>query len=242
MKNLVKNTVIVFLSIITIGTITSCSDDSTEVAPVEPQEPRMVSLGFDGLFLESKGAHAKNSDEIAHFYEFTGYTVTITGGISPDYAINENVDLTAGLNVEVVGDIVVTVFHPDFDGQALSTVAYYGVQNDPIPTSTEDVNNIATKLVQTFVYVTEETEGLITDVTIREIAAQKNTAYYTAVLSNPVVIETVGNTLYGDTQGVIGQGVRYTVVANGEELIFDLPEFTAPEEGDLTPVPPTPGM
>lgn len=242
MKNLIKNSVIVLLSIITLGSMTSCSDDSSEGAPVEPQEPRMVSLGFDGLFLESKGAQAKGGVDISHFYEYKGYTVNITGGISPEYATNTDVDLEAGLQVEVVGDIQVTVFHPSFDGQALSTIAYYGVENDPLDTSIEDAPNVNTKLVQTFVYVTEEVEGLINSLTIRGIDADKNVAYYTAVIDNPVVIQTVGDTLYGDTQGVIGGGVRYTVVTNGQDLIFDLPEFTAPIDGGLTPVPPAPQM
>ena len=240
MKNLVKSTFIVLLSVITIGTLASCNDDSSEVAPVEPQEPRMVSLGFEGFSLEpSSGPQAKA--ETIHNYVTTGYTVTITGGISPEYAENLDVDLEAGLSVEVVGDIQVTVSHPNFDGAILDVVAYYGAQSVAVPTASSDTHQIPTELVQGFIVVTEEAglEGVITDVTIMGQSAVKNKAYYTAVQEEiPVVVATVGNTLYGQTMNTIGGGVQYTVTSDSEMITFILPEFGEPIDGGLTPIPP----
>ncbi|WP_152287965.1 hypothetical protein [Flavicella marina] len=245
MKNLVKSTKTVLLAILTVGMLASCSsDDTSETAPIEPQEPKMINLGFEGYILtpesqlQRKSASSADST-INHTYITKGYTVRVSGGVSPDYSLFTDVDLAdpAGIPIEVVGDITVTVSHPDFVETAVVEGAYYGATDISIPYASESYL-ITTELVQGFVFVTEGdgAQGVITNLDINDnIGKDKNKPYYTADPNIWVDITTVGNDLRGDATNNIGRGVKFTVTSSGELIQFELPEFGDPDDGNLVP-------
>ena len=246
MKNLVKSLKVFLLSIVTIGMLASCSDDTSETTPIEPQEPKMINLGFDGYTLtpepEAKrkiGGLMEDEWGVSHTYMTTGYTVKITGGVSPDYSSFTGVDLADpdGIPIEVVGDVTVTVSHPLLVGVEVTEAAYYGADNIDVPYDSESYV-ISTELVQGFVIVTEgeDVGDVINGVVVNDIEGKtKDIPYYTADESVWVDVETRGYDLSGTATNMIGKGVRFTVNSSGELIMFELPEFGAPEDGILLP-------
>ena len=236
MRNLITRNVLVLVSVLAIGSLVSCNDDSSEVSPVEPQEPRMVDIGF-GLSLTPSGkAMAKNAEDL-HTYITDGYTITITGGIDPDYANHTEVDLTQNLSIKVVGDIVVTVSHPSFDGNVLDIVAYYGANEVPVATGSSDVNSIELELVQGFVMVTadENLDQVVTGVEILGQTSDLDVVYYTAVPTVDVLVDTTGDSLTGQHSNVLGEGVQYNVTSTEDGIVFEFPEFGDPGDGIWNP-------
>ena len=244
MKNLVKSTKTVLLAILTTGMLASCNDDTSETAPVEPQDPIEVTLGFEGYTLTpDPGAQrraAKTDDaNIPHIYQTQGYTVEITGGVSGGKVTFTAVDLAApeGLSFTALGDVSVKVFHPNFAELAVTEEAYYGVENQSIAYGTAEAL-IKTDLVQGFVIVTEGdgAENVITGIDVNTIQGKvKDVPYYSADANFVVNVYTTGQDLTGTAANTIGAGVRFTVDSNGQLIKFELPEFGDPEDGDLTP-------
>ena len=244
MKKFVKSTKAVLLAILTIGVLASCNDDTSETAPMEPQDPIEVNLGFEGYTLtpepEGQRKVAKmNDSEIPHIYQTQGYTVEITGGVSNGSIVFTDIDLAAaeGISFTAVGDVDVKVFHPDFVELAVTEQAYYGVENQSIPYGTAEAL-IKTKLVQGFVIVTEGdgAENVITGLDVNTIQNKvKDVPYYSASANFVVNVYTTGQDLTGTAANTIGAGVRFTVDSNGQLIKFELPEFGDPEDGDLTP-------
>lgn len=227
---------VIVLSILTISSLISCNDGTTDMDPVEPQEPRMVDIGFGLSLTPNKGPQAKYNEDL-HTYITDGYTITITGGIDPDYAYHTNVDLTANLSIKVVGDIQVTVSHPDFDGGSIVEVAYYGADAVPVNTGSSDVNSIDLELVQGFVLVTAEgnLDEVVTGVEILGEVSELDVVYYTAVSTIDVVVYTNGDTLEGSHTNQLGEGVQYMVTATEDGIEFDFPEFGTPGDGIWNP-------
>ena len=244
MKNLIKSTKTVLLAILTIGMLASCNDDTSETAPVEPQDPIEVQLGFEGYTLtpgpEGQRKVGKMDDSnIPHIYQTQGYTVEITGGVSNGSVVFTGVDLAApdGLSFTAVGDVIVKVFHPSFTELAVSEEAYYGTENKTITYGTSTAI-IKTDLVQGFVIVTEGTgaENVITGLDVNTITGKsKEIPYYSADANFVVNVYTTGQDLTGTAANTIGAGVRFTVDSNGQLIEFELPEFGDPEDGDLIP-------
>lgn len=231
-----KNKLLIFLSMIFIGSMISCSDSTSEIDPVEPQEPRMVDIGF-GLSLTPQGGPMAKAAEDLHTYITDGYTISITGGIAPGYENHTDVDLTLGLSVMVVGDIQVTVTHPSFNGDILDIVAYYGADSVTVLTGNSDVNSIDLELVQGFVLVTAEgnLDEVVTGVEIIEESSELDVVYYTAVPNIDVLVHTTGSSLEGNHPNIIGEGVQYMVTSTEDGIVFEFPEFGTPGDGIWNP-------
>ncbi|MDG1803719.1 hypothetical protein [Flavicella sp.] len=247
MKNLVMSTKTVLLAILTIGMLVSCNDDTSETAPVEPQDPIEVQLGFEGYTLTPEGEGQRKvgkmeDSNIPHVYQTQGYTVEITGGVSNGKVIFSGIDLAApeGLSFTAVGDVSVKVFHPDFIEVAVTEEAYYGTENQSITYGTAEAL-ITTDLVQGFVIVTEGegAENVITGLDVNTVTGKsKDVPYYSADANFVVNVYTTGQDLTGTATNDIGAGVRFTVDSNGQLIKFVLPEFGDPEDGNLNPITP----
>lgn len=246
MKNIVKSVKVVLLSIVTVGVLASCNDDTSETSPVEPQDPIEVRIGFEGYTLtpEPEGQRkvaTMSTEEIPHIYQTQGYTVEISGGVSNGKEIFTGIDLDdpEGLSFTSVGDVSVKVFHPDFVGNenGVTKLAYYGTESQEITYGTTETL-IQTELVQGFVIVTEGegADNVITGLEINTIEGKsKDIPYYSADPNFVVFITTTGQDLTGTASNVIGAGVRFTVTSTGELIKFVLPEFGDPKDGDLNP-------
>ncbi len=235
MKHLFKYTLVALLAVVSLGSLTSCNDDSTEVE--EPQEPRMVSIGFGLELTPQSGVQAKNAEDL-HTYETTGYTVYVSGGIVGGPTEFTEVDLTQTLTIEVVGDVVVTVTHPSFVPNDLVEIAYYGISNIDVPTGGSESSQIPLELVQGFVMVTVQAglpSNVVTAIQILSQTSTLNTVYYTAAPLVDVVVTTTGGVLTGDHPTVLGQGVQYQVTSFEDGLGFTFPVFGTPGDGEWNP-------
>lgn len=235
----IKYRILTVMSVIVLGLLSSCSDSTVEEgSPTEPQEPRMISLGFDGLILtpNEEGVSAK-SDPL-HTYVTDGYNIQITGGISPEDSHLTNIDLTEGLTLEVTGDIVMTVSHPRFYSNNVLQEAFYGIQSYTVPTGSSDHNIVPLNLVQGFVMVTsdEMAEPLITSIKILGQPAELDVVYYLDTPVVDVLVETDGyGTLRGEHNTELGEGVQYNVTIAGDGIEFTFPEFGDPGDGEWGP-------
>lgn len=241
MNTIFKNTVRGLLSVLVFGVLFSCSDSTSDSTPVEPQEPREIQLGFDGLVLvpEEGGMMSKvGVKSIDHNYITDGYIIEITGAVAPGDAYHTDMDLTQGLTVEVSGDIQITVKHPNFYSNNVLTEAFYGIEDYPVPTGSSDVNIVPLELVQGFVMVTSDEliEPVITEVRILGLEKELNTIYYTDAANVDVIVRTDG---YGNLQGnhatELGEGVQYNVTYLGDGIEFTFPEFGDPGDGIWNP-------
>lgn len=145
--------------------------------------------------------------------------------------------MTQNLSIKVVGDIVVTVIHPNFDGSVLDIVAYYGATEVPMATGSSDVNSIDLELVQGYVMVTAEgnLDEVVTGVEILGQASELDVVYYTAVPTIDVLVETTGDSLAGQHSNVLGEGVQYMVISSEDGIVFEFPEFGTPGDGIWNP-------
>ena len=136
-----------------------------------------------------------------------------------------------------MGNIAVTVVHPDFVETKVDTKAFFGVTTDEFYAA--ETNVIDLELVQGFVMVTtaQFIKPLIGTVTINSDEVNLDTVYYTAASTVEVSVEARfgGITLTGSHDTVIGEGKQYNVISNGGQLEFTFPEFGDPGNGDLDP-------
>jgi len=230
MKKIIRKSAMLVLSVIAISSFVACDDDSSEDIG-EPQEPKMINIGF-GISLTPQNGASANEIEL-HTFIKDGYTVVISGGISPNDEVHTNVNLEETLMVEVVGDIVVTVSHPDFNDNTIDTVAYFGIKDFTVDTSGENVNIIDLELVQGYVLVTAENglSNVVTSVLILGQPVVLDVVYYTNAPLVDVIVETTGNTLTAQHTNVLGEGVQYMISSSSEGIEFTFPEFGTPGDG-----------
>lgn len=232
----IKNILFTIVSVLFLGVLSSCTNNTVEEeVPIEPLEPRMIHLGFDGLILipSEEGVSAK-SDPL-HTYITDGYNVQITGGVAPEDSYLTNVDLTEGLSFEVTGDIVMTVSHPNFYSNNVLQEAFYGIQSYTVPTGSSDHNIVPLNLVQGFVMVTSDelAEPLITSIRILGQPAELDVVYYIDAPVVDVLVETDGyGTLRGEHNTELGEGVQYNVTISDDGIEFTFPEFGDPGDGE----------
>lgn len=226
MKNLMKKATAICIALVTVTSFMACNDDSDDDVTIQPTE---ISIGF-GFELAPQGVSAKT---ITHNYQYTGYDVTITGGVADGLLELTDVDLTVPIQVEVLGEIKVTVEHPDFKGSELSTTAYYGVDEHKIYPS--DINVINLKLVQGFVLVSVDSEiaHVIDKMFINEYDKTDSfdIIFYTSTYIISVDVKIQGGMLSGKHPNVLGKGKHYKVTTVGGEIGFTFPVFDDPGDG-----------
>lgn len=234
----IKYIVLTILSISVLGVLSSCNNPIEEDMPVEPLEPRVISLGFEGLILTPNPDGFSAKSDPLHTYITDGYTIRITGAIDPSDAYLTDIDLNEGVSVVVTGDIVMTVSHPNFSENSLQTEAFYGVQDYPVATGSNDVNVVSLELVQGFVMVTsdENAESFIKEVRIAGHQKELDVVYYTNLQQVEVRVATYDHgELRGSHTTVIGEGVQYNVSISGDGIAFEFPEFGTPGDGEWVP-------
>lgn len=228
MKRVIKNLVKVTTLLVLVVNLTACSDD--DVINIGPSEPMVVSIGFGLEFAPQTQTYSKNS--IQHNYIDKGYTVIITGGVANNKVEFTNVDLTKLLNVEVLGDVTITVVHPKYFGTSVDTKAYYATMQ-PITFSPEPVNTIDLDLVQGFVQVTsdDEIEHMIKEVQINGVKVNLDEVYYLGSVEAKVKVIYTGGELNGSHTNVFGDGKIYNVTTSQSGINFTFPEFNNPGDG-----------
>ena len=196
----------------------SCNDDEQQPNPTQKM---MVSFSIP--------------DEGSEFnYIYDGYTVIAEGAQSQDTLTN--VDLTKGpFEVDVVGDVELTVFHPDFDADKVDTKAFFGTSNQILPAAENEEVNIVLDLVQGYVLVNSEdgSENLVKEVEINGTPSELNTIYYTATPRVEVEVNTTRGLIEGENELVIGQGLVYTVHPMSTSFSIVFQSFGDPIEGEL---------
>lgn len=204
------------IALLLIAGLVSCSQNTDLKEGSDPvTEPTTVNLGF-GLDLESSQSSgvSEKSARIAHNYETTGYTVTITGN-TPEELQLTNVDLNEDIILEVTGSVIVTVKHPSFKKNKLTNVAYYGCKNLEVPTyEGGGIIPVPLELVQGFVTVTasQYLTPFVEKVKIGKDEVEMNTVYYRGDNKKiEVEVQVLNTVIEGEHDNIIGEGVEYTV-------------------------------
>lgn len=194
-----------------------------------------VNLGFSPN-LEIKSNASTREVSVTHNYVYTGYDVTIVGKVVGGDLNLTDVDLRETISVEIFGDIIVSVNHPNFVVDAVVDMAYLDLQDyqfrypsdgdggprakpggsgdpyDPV----DDNYVLPLELVQGYVKIQAEGAILnfINKITIDGELSDVNTVYYTGKEDDNMITEVsfpFGIVLKGIYPNRIGNGVVYQV-------------------------------
>lgn len=208
MKLIVRVCKVMLISIIIVGAMISCNDDTNHDSQEMFHEPRELDLIFE---LNNEVDPDSNK---THTYVTEGYTVSITGGIEPQYKIHKNVNLSKPISIVTTGEIKITVSHPDFVTEDLSELAYLGVNSIPLEVEgTNDMVFIHLDMVQAFVLVSaeENLNELITSVEVLGKIIDLDSIYYTGSEMLEVKIVNIDNTMVNEYANILGSGVEYNL-------------------------------
>lgn len=202
------------------------STDDVDDQPIVDPDSRSIAVSFS--------TPIDIEEPTGHQYIFDGYTVIIEG-VNKDTTFTDVNLLTGPFEAQVSGDVVITVFHPDFNPSALVTGAYFGLENAILPTSSQTDINIDLELVQGFVIVktVDGAENQVSGLAINGTEANLNTYYYTATDKVTVYIVTVNGILTGTDDLVIGEGIKYTVDPINFTFTVTFPTFGEGTDGEL---------
>lgn len=174
------------------GTILiSCNDEKSEVAIIEKGEYKRTELKFLFPEMEAMSQGNDSSAVINDDHITTGYRIHITGDIHPSDKNFSEIDLGEGLEVLTNGNIVITIEHPDFDPNALSTKSYYGVDELNLYLKEKRLEEVQMDYVQGRVLVVAEKalDDSIEQLNILGESAIFDVIYYTA--SEMIAVEII---------------------------------------------------
>ncbi|MDG2279215.1 MAG: hypothetical protein P8L42_01145 [Flavicella sp.] len=217
MKNLI------YLISICSTILISCNDEKGEVAIIEKGEYKKTELKF--LFPEMEVMSQGNDSPAAinDDHIITGYRVHITGDIHPSDKNFSEIDLSEGLEVLTNGNIVITIEHPDFDPNALSTKSYYGVDEINLYLKEKRLEEVQMDFVQGRVVVlAEETlDDVIEQVNILGQSAIFDVTYYTA--SEMIAVEIITNegSFKNEHANMLGEETHYVLNSLEEGLLIE---------------------
>lgn len=217
MKNLI------YLISICSTILISCNDEKGEVAIIEKGEYKKTELKFLFPEMEAMSQGNDSSAAINDDHINTGYRVHITGDIHPSDKNFSEIDLGEGLEVLTNGNIVITIEHPDFDPNALSTKSYYGVDEMNLYLKEKRLEEVQMDYVQGRVVVlAEETlDDVIEQVNILGESAIFEVTYYTA--SEMIAVEIITNegSFKNEHANMLGEETHYVLNSLEEGLLIE---------------------
>jgi len=165
------------------------------------------------------------SESQEHKYIYDGYTVLVYGVNRQDELTDINL-LDGPYQATISGDVNITILHPDFEATSISEYAYFGVNNQLISSSDEQVL-IELELVQGFVIVqsSDGTSNGINGISINNETAELDNYYYTASPEVDVFVNTDLGILASTDPIEIGSGVRYEVDLASSSVDVSFPDF-----------------
>ena len=217
MKNLVYLISMYFLLLV------SCNDEKVEVTIVEKGEYKRTELKF--LMPDIKETIEGSDIQSLHSndYVITGYNVHIEGDIHPSDKSFSQIDLTEGIEVLANGTVVVTIEHPDFDPNALSTKSYYGLYEMNFNLREKRFEEVEMYYVQGRVVVLAEKtlDNDIQQVNIMGESAVFDVIYYTASEMIEVEIVTKEESFKKEHANILGEETHYVLNSLEEGLLIE---------------------
>jgi hypothetical protein len=204
MRVLLSCLIIISLSLV------SCSTEQTEDVVIDQKDQKVVGLRFVINQSVDKDATIRLDDE-SEIFITEGYSIHITGNIHQKHANHSNVDLKEDLSILITGDVEVSISHPDFMADSLSTKAYLGVVESVAYEEDVDMSNIEMSLVQggVFIMAPETLDSVITDVKILGKSSKLGMMYYTAAEMVDVNINTIEGNFVSEHANMLGGEKHY---------------------------------
>lgn len=199
--------------------LVSCSTEQTEDVTLEQKDQKVVGLRF--VINQSIDKDAVTSlYDASEIFITEGYSIHITGNRNQKSANYSNVDLKEDLSITITGDVEISISHPDFIADALSTKAYLGIDKSLVYEEDTDRQNIELSIVQGGVLISapETLDNMITDVQILGKSSKFDVMYYTAAEMVDVNIYTIEGSLSAEQANVLGGRMYYSLNSIEEGL------------------------
>lgn len=198
--------------------LASCNKEDGLNESNENREETEVNLIFDFTNFNQEELTDENFSED---FITDGYQIQIKGNVHPKYTSFSNVNLKEKLPVIVMGDIEVTVSHPDFDSDALSTKAYFGTEYDKYNTNETTNIRIELEVVQGAVLITapESLDNVLTEVEIMGKSSLLDVMYYTASEMVTISIASTQGDLSDEYANMLGESKIYELNSIEEGLV-----------------------
>jgi hypothetical protein len=221
------------VGVLVLSPLLSCSE-TTDPSQEEPSNPgadsRSVGISFS--------VPEVSETATAHNYVYDGYTVLAYG--AEDEVEIKDVDLRTGpFEAQIFGDISITIFHPDFEADSISTRAYFGLVNQVISSADAEVR-LDLELVQGFVIAKSTTGNSngINEILINNQQADLDRFYYTAAEEIQIYISTSQGVLAGSETLSPGEGVQYMIDPIQSNIQIYFPGYQDASDGNLDFVQP----